>query len=108
MKSINFSKLPIEIQDHVKSILKAYDDVTVWYEHGRFTFGDSIKAKYGEDHRFIGHYYAHEIFSEDERIVNYCNEFHSYPSEYKGFRDWSLIRDYDATFKMENGIIVKA
>ena len=103
-----FNELPKEIQEEVKSTLRAYDYVDVWFEYGRYTFGTTICSEYADDHEFIGTYYAKEIFTEEERIINYCEEFHSYPIEYKGKRDYDIIKDYKAKYKMVEGNIIRA
>lgn len=103
-----FSTLPKEIQEEVKQTLRAYDDVTVWFENGRYRYGVSIKSKYAPDHEYIGTYYAENVYTEEERIINYCEEFHSYPIYYKGKRDYELIKDYNARYKMVDGNIVRA
>ena len=103
-----FNELPKEIQDEVKRTLRAYDEETVWFENGRYTYGVSIQAKYAPDHEYIGTYYAKDVYTDEERIVNYCEEFHSYPMEYKGKRDYDIIRDYKAKYKMVDGNIVRA
>ena len=106
MKKLN--ELPKEVQEQVKSTLRAYSEVTVCFENGKYTFGLSIKAKYAPDYEYIGTYYAKDVYTEEERIVNYCEEFHSYPYEYKGNRDYNLIKDYNAKYKMVDGNIIKA
>lgn len=106
MKRLN--ELPKEIQDYVMNTLRAYDRVDVWFEDGRYTYGTVIKSKYSNDHEFIGTYHADDVYSPDERIVNYCEEFHCYPIEYKGNRDYNLIKDYKAKYKMIDGNIVRA
>ena len=103
-----FNELPKEVQEEVKNILRAYSEETVWFENGRYTFGVSLTAKYAPDHEYIGTYYAKDIYTEEERILNYCEAFHDYPSEYKGKRDYNLISDYNAKYKMVNGNIIRA
>ena len=88
--------------------MRAYSEVTVWLENGRYSFGVSIKANYAPDHEYIGTYYAKDIYTGEERIVNYCEEFHCYPPEYKGSRDYTLINDYNAKYKMVDGNIIRA
>lgn len=77
----------------------------MYYENGEYNFGLSIKNKYAADHEYIGCYKASDIYTEEERIVNYANEFHAYPIQYKGKRDYSIIKDYNAQYKMVNGNI---
>lgn len=104
----NFNELPQDVQDRVKRTLRAYDEETVWFENGRYTYGVYIQSKYAADHKYIGTYYAKDIYTEEERILNYCEEFHSYPINYKGNQDYSIIKDYKAKYKMVDGNIVKA
>lgn len=104
----NFNELPKEIQDEVKSKLRAYDKITVWFEYGRYTYGVTIKSKYAPDNEYIGTYYAKDVYTEEERVINYCEEFHSYPPEYKGTRNYAVIRDYNAKYKIVDGNIVRA
>ena len=103
-----FNELSKEIQEEVKSTLRAYAYVDVWFAYGRYPFGTAICSEYADDHEFIGTYYAKEIFTEEERIINYCEEFHSYPIEYKGKRDYDIIKDYKAKYKMVEGNIIRA
>lgn len=102
------SSLPQEVQERVKNTLKAYDEVDVWYEYGRYTLGTALTKTYAPDHRFVGTYRASDVYTEEERIVNYVNEFHDFPMAYKGKRDYAMLKDYNATFKMVDGNIVIA
>ena len=110
----NLNTLPIEIQEKVKRILKAYDEVHVIFEYGEYHVSPSIslKATYSEDHKFIGTYKANEIFTPEERIINYVEAFHDYPIQYKGKRDYAWLRtltSWDDKVKFdENGNLVKA
>ena len=102
----NFNELPANVQEKIKNTLRAYDKVDVYFEHGEYHFGLCLKAKYGEDHEVIGTYYAKDVYTEEERILNYVNEFQSYPIEYKGKRDYSIFHTGKReTFKMVNGNI---
>ena len=93
MKSTNFNDLPETVKAEVKDFLRAYDEVNVWYENGRYSFGDVLKRCYAPDHRFVGTYRAEEIYTEKERIENYINEFHDFPRDYKGRRDYTLLHN---------------
>ena len=103
-----FNELPREIQYDVMELLREYEDVTVWCENGRYKYDLLTKTKYMSNQEYIGRYYARDVFTEDERIVNYCEQFHSYPIEYKGKRDYDLIKDWQANYKMLKGNIVRA
>ena len=56
-----FNSLPQDLQVEIKNILKAYNDVDVWYEYGRYTFGTAMKKTYAHDHRFIGKYRESDV-----------------------------------------------
>lgn len=102
----NFNELPETIQSEIKETLKAYDKVDVYFENGEYHFGLVIKNHYATDHKVIGTYYAKDIYTEEERIVNYANEFQSYPNTYKGERNYSIFHTGKReTFKMVNGNI---
>lgn len=96
-----FNTLPIEEQARIKRELKAYDIVDVFFEDGRYTHGVCLKNRYADDHEYIGTYRAKDIYTEDERIENYINEFNCYPPNYKGKRDYRVMhkmtdeREYD-------------
>lgn len=91
MKELN--KLPQEVQDKVKRVLRAYDEVNVIFEYGEYhvSAGLSLKAVYGADHEFIGTYKAVDVFTQEERIINYVECFRDYPISYKGKRDYRWI-----------------
>lgn len=109
----NLKTLPIEIQEKVKSVLKAYDEVHVVFEYGEYhvSAGIALKATYGDDHKFIGTYKATEIFTPEERIINYVEAFHDYPIQYKGKKDYGWLNSltWDDRVKFdENGNLVNA
>lgn len=101
--------LPIEVQEKIKNTLKAYDEVHVIYEYGEYhvSVGIALKAHYAPDHKVIGTFKANEIFTQDERIENYINEFQAYPITYKGKRDYKTLNDGKRhTWKLVNGTLV--
>lgn len=101
-----FNELPENVQQKIKNTLRAYDTVTVFFENGDYHFGICLKAHYADDHEYIGHYSADEIYTEEERILNYVNEFQCYPIEYKGKRDYAIFHTGKReVFKMVNGNI---
>ena len=107
-----FEQLPAEVQKEVKEILKAYDRVSVTFENGKYHFGGAcLKATYASDYEVIGDYKDTDIFTEEERIINYVESFHDYPAAYKGKRDYKWLKslgyDYDIKVKFdENGNLV--
>ena len=113
MTNTNLNTLPTEIIEKVKNTLKIYPRAYVVYEDGRYNVsaGIALKAIYSEDHKFIGEYLEKEVFNENERIINYVENFHEYPINYKGKRDYKFINalTWDDKVKLdENGDIVKA
>lgn len=102
----NFDELPQEVQEDVKRALKAYDRAYVIFEYGEYhtSVGISLKSHYAPDHEVIGEYKAREIFTEDERTINYVESFHDYPIWYKGNRDYRLFDGlgWDARFRLNN------
>src|SRR5574343_168236 len=101
MRELN--TLPQDVQDKVKSVLKAYDEVNVIFEYGEYNVSASIciKCNYASDHEFVGTYKAEDVFTPDERIINYVECFRDYPIEYKGKRDYRWINN------LENGCKIK-
>lgn len=101
----NFNELPESLQGRIREYLRAYDTVHVTYENGTYYFGTFLKKTYAPDFEPIGTFKAKDIFTEEERILNYVNSFHDYPIQYKGKKDYRILSDYKATYKMVNGNI---
>lgn len=94
-QTTNFNYLPATVQQEVKDILKVYDEVNVWYENGEYSFADVLKSEYAPDHRYIGTYRKEDVYTEIEQIENYINEFHTFPINYKGKRDYAMLHKMD-------------
>lgn len=107
---LKFNELSKEVQNEVKEVLKAYDKCSVVFEYGKYKIGcgTCIKSEYGKDHRVIGSYYSDEVFTENERIVNYVENFHSYPINYKGEKDYPMLKTmtWETKVALKNGNIV--
>ena len=75
--SMKLENLPEEIQEKVKEVLKAYRRVSVIFEYGKFevSVGSCIKANYHWDHFVCGRYEDKEVYSEEERRLNYKEVF---------------------------------
>lgn len=108
---VKFNELPEEVKEEVREHLKAFRECYVVYEYGRYDVsnGIGIYASYAADHKFIGSYKDDEVFTEEERIINYVESFHEYPFEYKGKRDYKLFNaikgKWDTKFKLVDGNI---
>lgn len=89
-----FNELPKDVQEKIKNTLKCFRKAYVTYQYGDYSVGAGIGvyARYAPDHKYIGTYTDTEIFTEKERILNYVNEFYSFPIQYKGERDYDLLR----------------
>ena len=97
MTNTNFNELPKEVQEEVKAWLKVYDWTHVTFENGQYKVSSSVSllAKYPENFRVIGEYKASEVFTEEERMINYMVSFHDYPHNYKGKRDYRAKKAYE-------------
>jgi hypothetical protein len=108
----DFYELPLNVQEQAKKTLRSFDEVNVIFEYGEYhvSAGIAVKSHYADDHEYIGHYKADDIFTPEERIINYVESFHSYPVQYKGKRDYNMINSltWDDRVKFdEEGNIVK-
>jgi hypothetical protein len=105
----NFNELSQEIQEEVKQTLRAYDEVNVIFEYGKYhvSTGIALKKVYAPDHEVIGRYFANDIFTPEDRIVNYIEEFISYPIEYKGKKDWAMIKELESLRKQSKQAKIK-
>lgn len=74
---LKFEQLPEDIQADVKSTLRVFDRVSVYYENGRFwvSTGAVIKAEYASDHYVCGEYKQNEIYTPEEIKQIYKEEF---------------------------------
>ena len=109
MNNTMINNLPQEIQDKVLNTLKAYDKVYITYEYGAYkvSIGVALTATYADDFRVIGEVEAQEVYTDDERIENYINEFQDYPITYKGKRDYRTLNDGKRhTWKLVDGNLV--
>lgn len=98
-----FNELPAEVREDVKRALRAYDRAYVIYEYGAYhtSVAIGLKAHYAEDHRVVGEYRADEVFTEDERIINYIESFHEYPIQYKGKRDYKILHEIEGNWEVK-------
>lgn len=92
-----FESLPVEIQADIKRTLRAYDKCNVYYEYGEYHVSTAyfLSAEYAPDFRTIGEFTAKELFTPEERMINYIESFHEYPIGYKGKRDYKMLNELD-------------
>jgi len=86
--------LPYSVSEDVRKTLCAYSMCLVRFYNGEYhvSTGVMICSTYPEDYKVIGDFESVHIFTEDERIVNYIETFYDYPTEYKGSRDYNMLR----------------
>lgn len=74
--------LPEEVQEKAKSILRAFDQVSVNYENGSFRVSASIclTATYARDHFVCGRYNQTDVYTKEERKQNFFEEFGYIPA----------------------------
>lgn len=86
--------LPSDVQTKVLNTLKAYDECSVVFEYGEYhvSTGHCLKAVYADDRKFIGTFYAEDIYTLEERTENYIESFRDYPIWYKGPRDYLALK----------------
>ena len=106
---MKFEQLPKETQNKVKSVLCAYDNCIVErkIKTGEYIVSVSVALLNHYTTEFVMKINKNDIYTEDEQIVNYVNEFRSYPVEYKGNKDYRDARLKDRNYKaiMINGNI---
>lgn len=108
-----FEALPEDVQKKARSHLRAFNECLIVFEYGEFQVGGGscIKAVYAPDHKVYGFVYADDIYTPEERICNYIEAFHDYPLQYKGKRDYDMLREarkmrqkgVDAKVRLVNG-----
>ena len=75
--NVPLEMLPEEVQHEAKETLKAFDEVSVVYEHEGFhvTTAVCLCANYAKDHFVCGRYLASEVYTTEERRKNSLEEF---------------------------------
>lgn len=102
-RKMKFTELPEATQNECKTILECYNEVHVIYEYGKYkvSVGIAITKTYAPDHEYIGKYTSKEVYTDEERMINYLKSFRSYPIEYKGKRDYQAIKNVNNASTIE-------
>ena len=108
---MNINNLPQSVQDDIRSRLCAFSEVTVWQNaNGEYDVRACIILGNGQSDKYIGEYTAKEVFTVEEQIVNYVNEFRDYPFDpdykYTGKHDWKALQSDWTQAEMVEGNIV--
>lgn len=103
-------------KEEIKSILKVYDRVHVVYENGKYHFSSAVfvTKTYALDHEYCGEVYAEDIFTVEERIVNFAEAFHEFlyipgsgiTTNWKEFV--GIEGDWSVKFKVDNNYLARA
>jgi hypothetical protein len=99
-----------ETYNKVLDALRVYDECHVEFYNGDVNVCIGYCISYRKS-QFFSRFYANEVFTEEERIVNYIESFRSYPHNYKGKRDYQWLKSLpsDAKLKLDtDGNIILA
>lgn len=94
---MNFANLPLNVQSEIKSTLSAFSECTVTQkESGDYKVMTCTVVHNGVYDKHIGRYKAEDVFTVEERIINYVKAFKDYPFmvngiTYKGTQDWQML-----------------
>ena len=93
-----YNALPLSVKERVKNTLRSYSKVYIdfYWDEYHVTTSTMLCAKYPSDFKAIGEVDKDDIYTEDEQIINYIESFYDYPYNYKGKRDYDIMR-YMAT-----------
>ena len=110
MKSYEIKDLPEAVQQKIRSRLRAFSTVDVWQKaNGEYTVSASTFLSAGPSPKYIGEYKAEDVFTMNERVVNYVNEFREFPSghkfKYNGKKDYRAMQGDWTVAEMVDGNI---
>ena len=93
MKQLTLENLPEEILAEAKEMLKGEDtevDVIRWNRRIRVV-GHVFPYEHSADEKLLLTIYEKDVYTDDERALNYINYYHKYPNWYKGARDGGIL-----------------
>lgn len=84
------NSLPQETKDNVLSTLKAFNECTLIFSNGCYQVSVAyfLLERYSEDYKVIGCFSQKDIYTIEERVKNFREEF--------GYDDHSLLRKMKA------------
>ena len=94
---MKISNLPLNVQNEIKQTLSAFDKCSVTLtKDNQYKVNTFSSIHTGDYDQFIGEYTANEVFSIEERIINYVKSFRDFPYKvdgvtYQGKKDWAVI-----------------
>jgi len=110
---MQLNNLPQSVQEDVRSVLMAYSTVYVTLKaDGKYNVTAALVLHNGPYDQYIGEFTSKEVFTLEERIVNYVNEFRDFPyrctngAHYTGKKDWAALQSDWSKAEMIDGNIV--
>ena len=110
---MNLNTLPLSVQEDVRASLCAYSTVYVTLKaDGKYNVTAALVLHNGPYDKFIGEFTCKEVFTLEERIVNYVNEFRDFPyhrtngAHYTGKKDWAALNSDWTKAEMVDGNII--
>ncbi|MCT4662844.1 MAG: hypothetical protein N4A40_13355 [Tissierellales bacterium] len=90
-----FNSLPEDVRADIKRVLGAYDECNVVYEDGVYNVSPStaLRSNYSSDRKSYGTFYKKDVLTPEEQELKYIENFHSYPSNYKGKRNYKFLKE---------------
>lgn len=81
MNTETIKQFPVKVQEEILDVLKGWSSVNVSFSNGKYHVSpDSmICATYAPDHKVFGEFFQKDIYTEEERVLNYLETFHDYP-----------------------------
>jgi hypothetical protein len=94
MTKQDFDALPLSVRQKAKRTLRAYNSVHITFHDGEYhvSTGIMLCSEYPSAYRVVGDVNKDDVYTPDEQIVNYIESFHDYPPQYKGRRDYDMLR----------------
>lgn len=111
-KMRKFTKAPREVQERILEALKQVRYVYVVRNGDRYSVTTHLTTQRSErgEWEYLGKFTMEEIYSPDERILNFVEVMHDYPPEYRGKRDYLMLQSVSgnnaARFRWLDGNIV--
>lgn len=83
-----------EEKEKALNTLTCYREISISHQYGgyHYTTGHVLTAVYPSDFKFCGTVKDEDVYTEDELLLNYVNNFYSYPITYKGVRNYLILK----------------
>ena len=96
MNTQSINKYPQEIQEKILNTLRAYDEVHIIIcDDGTYEVSPDLCLSSTSKLVKMECIEVSEVYDEHEQTINYINQFRNYPYNFKGFRDYKLLKELD-------------